>query len=43
MIGYVREKDGLYHLELSFSQNRIENQVHLSFFYEIPSITKDEI
>ena len=43
MIEHARENDGLYYLELPFGQNRIENQVPLSFISEIPSTTKDKI
>ena len=42
-IGHARKKDGLYYLELSFGQNRTENQVPLSFLSKIPSTTKNKI
>ena len=44
MIGRVKEKDGLYHLEEECSQSGIKNKLPLSFFFSQSSISnKDKI
>ena len=43
MIVHAMEKDGLYYLELSFGQNKIENQAPLLFLFEMPSTLKNNI
>ena len=47
MIGHAREREremnGLYYLELSFSQNKTKNHVPVSFLSKISSTIRDNI